>query len=56
MTKAGEAYGALEISVMNTSNSKNREISLPVGQPMVFQNLCCTGLEMFQFPSFWGNF
>jgi hypothetical protein len=56
VTKAVEAYGAFEISVMNTSDSKNREISLPVGQLLSFQNLCCTELEKFQFLFPFGKF
>jgi len=49
VTKAREAYGAFGISVMNASDSKNREMSLPIGQLLSFQNLCCTELEIFHF-------
>jgi hypothetical protein len=41
---------------MNASDSKFREIALPVGQPLSFQNLYCTELEMFQFPFPFGKF
>jgi hypothetical protein len=56
VTKAREAYGAFGISVMNTSDNKNREMSLPIGQILSFQNLCCTELKMFQFHFHFGKF